>query len=70
MENRQVICDKLLEVLVVTRGGSDITAIHYDEHRQVVSIVFSGSGRKCCNVEGSSGCAIIAAVMKMLGFGG
>lgn len=66
-EDKQAICDKLCEALRLTRAGRDIRKIEYSEYAEVVYVWFGGPdtvGGMRCNVEGDSGAAIIADIVR------
>lgn len=66
-ENKQLICNLLVNVLRATRGASDLVSLVYDSEKEIVIGTFSGGGIRRCNVAADSGCAMIRDIMSQLG---
>ena len=69
MEDKQKICDALLECLKLTRYGMDIAAIkHFQltESDEEVTIYFKGEGTITVNVSMDSGFGMIKDIFKKL----
>lgn len=58
-ENKQLICDKLLEALQLTRQMEDLTALTFDPETEIVTAKFKG-GNKKINVACDSGYSMIS----------
>lgn len=65
-ENKRLICDRLLEVLYLTRQCSDITDLDYIEDEELVIAHFEGGHSKAVNVACDSGFALILDVVNAL----
>lgn len=69
MEDKQKICDALLECLKLTRYGMDIAAIRYfrqTESDEEVIIYFKGEGTLTINVSMDSGIGMLRDILKKL----
>lgn len=70
MEDKQIICDKLLATLQATRGGSDLESIQYEVSKdgivEIVTLTHTGGWQKRINVSADSGVAMIRDVMKWI----
>ena len=66
-EDKQLICDLLLEALQATRGAADLVSLVYDGGTETVTTVFEGGGKRIINVAMDSGTAMIYDIMKHLG---
>lgn len=66
-EDRQLICDRLLDALQITRAFDDLLELAYFPARETVPAIFENGMKKTANVSGDSGIAmirdIIAAIM-------
>ena len=45
-EDKQLICDLLLEALQATRGAADLVSLVYDGGTETVTTVFEGGGKR------------------------
>ena len=69
MENKEKICEKLTELLQLTRAGEDVQELEYleeDGGDQFVCIRFRNGYKKLVNVTGDSGLAIMGDVARTL----
>ena len=66
MEDKQVICDMLLETLRRTRNFSDLIELAYDGEAEIVRAIFASGGEKIVNVAMDSGVAMIKDIMRAL----
>lgn len=66
MEDRQLICDKLLEVLKETRGGSNVASLKYDDQKEIVTIEYDNNYQQRVNVMADSGIAMIRDIIKYI----
>jgi hypothetical protein len=64
-EDKQAICDRLLDVLQITRSACDLLELEYDPEREIVRAVFE-HGTKTVNVAMDSGSAMIRDIMKII----
>ena len=64
MENKQHICDLLLQTLRATRNLFDLEELNYDPKRETVTAVFPNGGEKVVNVAMDSGTAMIKDVIE------
>ena len=62
-EDKQLICDKLLEVLWLTRGLYDVQELTYDAEKETVTALFSSGFTKVANVAMDSGTSLIRDVI-------
>lgn len=67
MENKQAICDSLVETLKYTRDANDILTMVYNADTEIVDVVFISGGIRKINVAMDSGVAMIRDIMKNLG---
>lgn len=65
-EDRQMILDKLLSALQLTRNLYDLMELKYDAQREVVTGWFANGAHKDVNVACDSGTAMIRDVVKWL----
>ena len=66
LENKQLICDKLCEVLKLTRSHADLIRLDYDAEKEEVHAVYDGA-IKTANVACDSGIAMISDVLQRIG---
>lgn len=66
-ENKQHICDLLLDTLQATNNAGDIVSIIYDDITEKVWVKFDGGGIRTINVAMDSGTAMIRDIMSNLG---
>ena len=70
MENKQLICDLLLDAIRQTRAGDDITALRFIEEEETVHVDFeSGKDGRIINVALDSGWAMIKDIVKQIDIG-
>ena len=67
MENKQLICDRLLECLYLTRQLYDLIDLDYIEEKELVVAHFEGGGKKEINVACDSGIAMIRDIIRAIG---
>ena len=67
MENKQLICDRLLECLYLTRQLSDLIDLDYIKESEIVVAHFEGGGKKEINVACDSGVAMIKDIVQGIG---
>lgn len=67
MENKQMICDRLLETLKLTRQLYDLIDLDYIEEKELVVAHFEGGGKKEINVAMDSGIAMIRDIIRGIG---
>lgn len=68
-ENKELIVDKLLEVLQLTRELSDLDSLEYlvdDKDNEIVIATFNTGYTKAVNVSMDSGIAMISDIVKGL----
>lgn len=63
-EDKQLICDRLLEVLKITRGLDDLIYLKYLPDTETVNAHFLHGSVKTVNVWGDSGTAMIKDIIK------
>lgn len=66
VENKKNICDWLKIPLSMTRAGSDVKEVVFDEMTATVRLIFVGGHEKVVNVWGDSGIAMIMDICKAL----
>lgn len=66
-ENKQLICDRLLECLYLTRQFYDLIDLDYIEKKELVVAHFEGGGKKEINVACDSGVAMIKDIIRGIG---
>lgn len=67
MENKQLICDRLLECLYLTRQLYDLIDLDYIKEKELVVAHFEGGGKKEINVAMDSGIAMIRDIIRAIG---
>jgi hypothetical protein len=67
MENKQLICDRLLECLYLTRQLYDLIDLDYIKEKELVVAHFEGGGKKEINVAMDSGIAMIKDIVRAIG---
>ena len=70
MEDKQLICDLLLEALQATRHLADLKSLTYryiSAGNEIVEAVFCGNYAKVINVSMDSGIAMIRDIIKQVG---
>jgi len=69
-EDKRAICEKLCEVLQMTRQCNDLISLDWSGYQtnceEYVTASFIGGGRKIINVSMDSGIAMISDIVKML----
>lgn len=65
-EDKQLICDKLLAVLQLTRGLYDLVELQYRPAQETVVAGFASGYTKTANVEMDSGVAMIRDILKQI----
>lgn len=65
-EDKQLICDKLLAALQVTRGLYDLADLRYEAGGEVVIAEFWDGSRRFINVAMDSGTAMIKDIVKRI----
>ena len=65
-EDKQLICDRLLEVLKITRGLDDLIYLKYLPDTETVNAHFLHGSVKTVNVWGDSGTAMIRDIIKAI----
>ena len=71
MEQKQLICDLLLDAIRQTRAGNDVIALKFDEGKEVVEVFFDGSTApgRTINVALDSGWAMIKDIVNQIDIG-
>lgn len=67
MEDKQKICDLLLEACQATYNAHDLVSLEYNAERESVTATFASGGKRVVNVAMDSGTAMIRDVMANLG---
>ncbi len=67
MEDKQKICDRLLETLKLTRQLYNLIDLDYIEEKEIVVAHFEGGGKKEINVAMDSGIAMIRDIIRAIG---
>ena len=67
MENKQLICDRLLECLYLTRALNDLIDLDYIDGEELVIAHFENGCRTAINVACDSGIAMIRDVISAIG---
>lgn len=62
-EDKQLICDKLLEVLQITRNLYDVLELKYDKETETVTAWFNSGYSKKANVACDSGTSMIRDII-------
>lgn len=65
-EDKQMICDALLETLQLTRALYSLEDLRYLPEKELVEATFSNGYRKYANVAADSGIAMIMDVIKQI----
>ena len=65
-EDKQLVCDRLLAALQVTRELYDLMELRYMEHSEVVIAEFANGSKKVINVALDSGVAVIKDIMRQI----
>lgn len=63
VEDKQLICDYLLETLKLTRGQGDLETLIYDPKTEIVTGTYKNGGRIRINVACDSGVSMIRDIM-------
>ena len=63
MENKQLICKKLVPVLQLTRNLYDLIDLDYDPDKEVVTATYANGSKKEINVRMDSGTAMIRDII-------
>ena len=66
LDDKQHICNLLLETLQATRGASDLVSLEFDPVKEIVTGTFEGGGIRRCNVACDSGVSLIRDVINQL----
>ena len=70
MENKQLICDLLLDAIRQTRAGDDVSALRFIEEEEAVHVDFeSGKDGRIINVALDSGWAMIKDIVNNIDIG-
>ena len=67
MENKQLICDRLLECLYLTRQLYDLIDLDYIKEKELVVAHFEGGGKEEINVACDNGIAMIKDIIRGIG---
>ena len=67
MENKQLICDRLLECLYLTRALNDLIDLDYIDEEELVIAHFENGRCTAINVACDSGIAMIRDVINAIG---
>ena len=67
MENKQLICDRFLECLYLTRQLYDLIDLDYIEESEIVVAHFEGGHSVDINVACDSGVAMIKDIIRGIG---
>ena len=67
MEDKQRICDRLLETLKLTRLGTDLIDLDYIKESEIVVAHFEGGHKVDINVACDSGIAMIKDIIRAIG---
>ncbi len=62
-EDKQLICDHLLETLKLTRGQSDLETLVFDPKTEIVTGTYKNGGKVRINVACDSGVSMIRDIM-------
>lgn len=62
-EDKQLICEYLLEALKLTRGQSDLEMLDYDSETEIVTGTYNNGGKVRINVACDSGVSMIRDIM-------
>lgn len=62
-EDKQLICEYLLEALKLTRGQSDLEMLDYDPETEIVTGTYNNGGKVRINVACDSGVSMIRDIM-------
>ena len=62
-EDKQLICDYLLEALQLTRGPSNLETLTYDPETEIVTGTYQNGGKVRINVACDSGVSMIRDIM-------
>lgn len=62
-EDKQLICDYLLETLKLTRGQGNLESLNYDSETEIVTGVYQNGGKVKINVACDSGVSMIRDIM-------
>ena len=62
-EDKQLICDYLLETLKLTRGQSDLETLVFDPKTEIVTGTYKNGGKVTINVACDSGVSMIRDIM-------
>lgn len=67
-EDKQLICDRLLDLLQITRGFYDVENMTYKKtsFTEKVEVLFRSGHTKTVNVEADSGVAMIRDILKWI----
>lgn len=67
-EDMQMICNRLLATLQITRGGQNLTDLVYsvEPFRETVTMVFKNGSRRKINVTSDSGVALIYELIRAM----
>ncbi|MBQ0078402.1 MAG: hypothetical protein KBS66_00730 [Eubacterium sp.] len=65
-EDKQKICDALLEAFKLTRERDNIVSIEYDVQTEMVCVLYASGFKMLINVAMDSGMAMISDIMKQI----
>ncbi len=66
MENKQLICDYLLETLKLTRAHGDLETLTFDPKTEIVTGTYKSGGKVTINVACDSGVSMIRDIMRKM----
>lgn len=67
-ENKQQICDALMEVFKLTRERDNIVSLEYDVNTEIVCVHYASGFKLLINVAMDSGMAMIKDIMNNIRF--
>lgn len=62
-ENKQMICNRLLDALVLTRYGCDLESLIYNSDDEIVTITYKNGYKRYTDVSCDSGYAMIKDIL-------
>lgn len=65
-EDKQLICDKLLDVFGLTRNLHDVIELKYDREKETVTAYFESGCSKTVNVAADSGTAMVTDIIHQI----
>ena len=67
-ENKQQICDALMEAFKLTRERDNIVSLEYDVNTEIVCVTYASGFKLLINVAMDSGMAMIKDIMNHIRF--